>query len=241
MDVRLNKLLSRSGVASRRKADDLIREGRVAVNGIVITELGTKVDDRADRIMVDGRSVAAAPAPVYLLLNKPRGVLVTLSDPFGRPTIVGLLPKLAEGVRPVGRLDMDSEGVLLLTNDGELAFRLTHPRYEIRKTYIARVRGEVTAAAAARLEKGVFIDGKRTAPARIGVLESHPGKSVVQVTIHEGRKREVRKMFESFGLDVVGLKRVDFGGLKLDHLPSGGWRLLKKPEIAALRKKVGLS
>jgi len=241
MDVRLNKLLGRSGIASRRKADSLIREGRVAVNGVVVTELGTKVDDHADRVTVDGRAVARARTPVYVLLNKPPGVLVTLSDPFGRPTIVGLLPKLAECVRPVGRLDMDSEGVLLLTNDGELAFRLTHPRYEVRKTYIARVRGEVTAAAAARLEKGVFVDGKRTAPARIGVLESHPGKSLVQVTIHEGRKREVRKMFETLGLEVAGLKRIDFAGLKLDHLPSGGWRLLKKAEVAALRKKVGLS
>lgn len=241
MDVRLNKLLGRSGIASRRKADSLIREGRVAVNGVVVTELGTKVDDRTDRVTVDGRSVARAGTPVYVLLNKPPGVLVTLSDPFGRPTVVGLLPKLAEGVRPVGRLDMDSEGVLLLTNDGELAFRLTHPRYEVRKTYIARVKGEVTPAAAARLEKGVVFDGKRTAPARIGVLESHPGKSVVKVTIHEGRKREVRKMFETLGLEVAGLKRIDFAGLRLEHLPSGGWRLLKKAEVAALRKKVGLS
>ncbi len=241
MDVRLNKLLGRSGVASRRKADDLIPEGRVAVNGVVVTELGTKVDDRTDRVTVDGRAVARAPKPVYLLLHTPRGVLVTLSDPFGRPTIVGLLPGLAEGVRPVGRLDMDSEGVLLLTNDGELAFRLTHPRYEIRKTYIARVKGEVTPAGAARLERGVFFDGKRTAPARVGVLESHPGKSVVQITLHEGRKREVRKMFETLGFEVAALKRVDFAGIKLDPLPAGGWRQLKSSEVAALKKKVGLA
>lgn len=241
MDVRLNKLLGRSGVASRRKADDLIREGRVAVNGAVVKELGTKVDERRDRVTVDGRPVAAAPKPVYLLLHKPRGVLVTLSDPFGRPTIVGLLPKLDEGVRPVGRLDMDSEGVLLLTNDGELAFRLTHPRYEIAKTYVVRVKGEVPPAAASRLEHGVFVDGRRTAPARIGVLESHPGKSIVRVTIHEGRKREVRKMFETLGLEIAALKRIDFGGLKIDRLPSGGWRPLKRDEIAALKKKVGLA
>jgi 23S rRNA pseudouridine2605 synthase len=241
MDVRLNKLLSRSGVASRRKADDLIREGRVAVNGTVVTELGTKVDDRADRVAVDGRRIASGREAVHILIHKPPGYLVTLSDPFGRPTILDLLPKLADGVRPVGRLDMDSEGVLLLTNDGELAFRLTHPRFEVRKTYIVRVKGEVTPSDAARLEKGVSVDGRRTSPARVTVLESHSTKSIVQVTLHEGRKREVRKMFEAVGREVATLKRIDFAGLRLDHLPSGKWRLLKKSEVAALRKKVDLA
>jgi pseudouridine synthase len=240
MDVRLNKLLSRSGAASRRKADDLIREGRITINGSVVTELGTKVDDRKDRVAVDGRPVAAGRPAVHILLHKPRGFLVTLSDPFGRPTILDLLPGLAEGVRPVGRLDMDSEGVLLLTSDGELAFRLTHPRFEIRKTYIARVKGEVSPADAARLEKGVPVDGRKTAPARVKVIESHAGKSIVQVTVHEGRKREVRKMFEAVGREVATLKRIDFAGLRLDHLPSGKWRRLTKDEVATLRKRVDL-
>jgi pseudouridine synthase len=241
MDVRLNKLLSRRGVASRRKAEGLILEGRVTVNGTVVTELGTKVDDRADRVAVDGRGIAPGREPVHILLHKPPGFLVTLSDPFGRPTILDLLPKLADGVRPVGRLDKDSEGVLLLTNDGELAFRLTHPRFEVRKTYLARVKGEMTPAAAARLEKGVFMDGRRTAPARAAVLEAHSGTSVVQITVHEGRKREVRKMFEAVGHEVAALKRTDFAGLKLDHLPSGKWRALKKTEVEALRKRVDLA
>jgi 23S rRNA pseudouridine2605 synthase len=240
MDVRLNKLLGRSGAASRRKADDLIRQGRVSVNGVVVTELGTKVDDRRDRISVDGRAIPAAGPAVHILLHKPAGFLVTLSDPFGRPTILDLLPGLVEGVRPVGRLDMDSEGVLLLTNDGEMAYRLTHPRYEIRKTYVVRVKGEATAGEAARLAKGIFVEGRRTAPARVEVLEAHPGKSVVRITIHEGRKREVRRMFEAVGHEVAALKRTDFAGITLDHLPLGKWRSLKPAEVAALRRKVGL-
>jgi 23S rRNA pseudouridine2605 synthase len=241
MDLRLNKFLSERGVASRRKADDLIRERRVSVNGIVIEELGTKIDPGRDRVAVDGRPVQAPREHVYVLLHKPPGYLVTLSDPFNRPTVLRLVRGLPEGIRPVGRLDRDSEGVLLLTNDGELAFRLTHPRYEIRKTYVVRVDGEVTAGDAARLAKGVFVEGRKTAPARVEVLESHPAKSIVRVVIHEGRKREVRRMFEAVGRRVAALKRVDFAGLKLEHLPVGEWRHLKKAEVMALKEKVKLA
>jgi pseudouridine synthase len=241
MRVRLNKLLSGRGVASRRKADELIRAGRVAVNGAVVRTLGTIVDDAADRVAVDGRDLPKGREPIYILLNKPPGFLVTSNDPFGRPTVLSLLPGLPEGVRPVGRLDRDSEGILLLTDNGELAFRLTHPRYKIRKTYIARVRGEVSPASAARLTKGVFVDGRRTAPARVRVVESRPSGSLVQVTIHEGRKREVRKMLEAVGHTVDTLKRTDFAGLKLEHLQAGKWRFLNKAEVRALKEKVQLA
>jgi len=241
MLVRLNKLLGQRGVASRRKADELIREGRVAVNGVVVTALGLKVDPDADRVDVDGRPVRAPGEAVYLLLHKPPGYLVTMSDPFNRPTILRLMRGLPEGVRPVGRLDRDSEGVLLLTNDGELAFRLTHPRFEIRKTYVARIDGALSAGEAARLEIGVSLDGRKTAPARVEILEARESESAVRVTIHEGRKREVRRMFETFGHRVTTLTRVDFAGLKLEHLPAGEWRHLKPAEVKALKEKVKLA
>jgi len=239
MLVRLNKYLAQAGVASRRHADELIAQGRVAVNGIAVEELGTKVDEARDRIQVDGKAVKPGRRePVYLMLNKPAGYLVTLNDPAGRRTVRDLIPGLPDGVFPVGRLDKDSEGLLLLTNDGELAFKLTHPRFEVMKRYVVRVKGEITEAEAARLGRGVFIEGGRTAPVRVTVFERSTKTSVLQVEIHEGRKREVRRMLGILGHDVLELKRVSFAGLALSHLPAGHWRALTPREVTRLRKLV---
>lgn len=242
MLVRLNKFLAQVGLASRRKADGLIAQGRVAVNGRVVEGLGVKVDDVRDKVTVDGRTVRKkVEEHVVLILHKPPGFLVTLDDPFGRRTVRDLIPGLPAGVFPVGRLDKDSEGLLLLTNDGELAYRLTHPRFEVVKRYIVRIRGEVTEAEAAKLARGVAIEGGRTAPARVVVFERSPKASLLQIEIHEGRKREIRRMLASLGHDVVSLKRVSFGGLALSHLPAGAWRPLTPREVDRLRRLVRLS
>jgi pseudouridine synthase len=236
--IRLNKFLSQAGVASRREADRLIELGRVKVNGQVVQELGSKIDEEKDSVWVDGKKVGGAQSFVYLLLNKPPGFLVTLKDPYERPTIKSLLPPLRIRLFPVGRLDFDSEGLLLMTNDGELANRLMHPRYEIKKVYTVKVKGQPEKGQLLRLEKGVVIDGKKTAPAKIYLLSSSPKRSLCQVTIHEGRKREVRRMFAIIGHPVLQLKRVRFAGLTLHGLKSGGWRYLTDKEVQTLKKMV---
>jgi pseudouridine synthase len=240
MQIRLNKLLSQRGVASRREADRLIAEGAVEVNGRVVQELGTKVDDAADRITVKGRKIKPGRELVYMALHKPPGYLVTLRDPLGRPTIKTLIPTLPEGVFPVGRLDRESEGLLLLTSDGELAFRLTHPRYEVSKVYLVRVEGAVHADTIAKLEAGVLVEGKKTAPAKVKALETRATFTVLQVEIHEGRKREIRLMFSSVGHEVIRLERASFGGIRLERLEPGRWRFLTDAEVRRLRKLVGL-
>jgi len=239
MEIRLNKYLGQRGVASRRDADRLIQEGRVTVNGRVVQDLGHKIDDARDHVSVDGRKVKVGRDLAYLMLNKPKGFLVSLSDPLGRATIRNLIPSLPDGMNPVGRLDKNSEGLLLLTNDGELAYRLTHPRYEIPKVYLVRVEGRVTLEEKDRLEQGVSIEGGRTAPAKVKILDARPASSLLQVEIHEGRKREVRQMCESVGHEVVRLARVSFAGLKLENLPKGKWRFLKKEEVRELKRRAG--
>ena len=237
--IRLNKFLAQRGVASRRHADDLIADGRVSVNGAVVEDLGTKIEETADRVAVDGKAVCGRGGSVYLMLNKPAGYLVTLDDPFKRRTIRDLVPDLPDGVYPIGRLDKESEGLLILTNDGELAYRLTHPRFEVSKRYVVRVRGEVDDPAVARLRAGVFVDGRRTAPAKVEVFERSARGTVLQVEIHEGRKREIRKMLDAVGHPVLTLKRVMFAGLSLSHLPAGHRRLLTNAEITRLKKAAG--
>lgn len=239
--LRLNKFLARAGVASRREADRLLANGRVRVNGRVVAELGTQVDETADRVEVDGRPVRVEHRMVYVLLNKPGGYLVTMQDPLGRPTVRKLLPGLPAGVVPVGRLDFSSEGLLLLTNDGELAFRLTHPRYEVPKTYIARVDRPLDAEALERLTKGVMLDGVKAVPDRVIPIESGTGHHQVRIELHEGRNREVRRMLEAVGRRVSRLRRLEFGGLSLKNVPLGEWRSLSGREVASLRKLVGLA
>ena len=240
METRLNKLLSQRGVASRREADRLIVEGRVLVNDQAVFELGTKVDPEKDKVQVDGCVIRTEAGPVHVMLNKPAGYLVTLKDPFGRPTVRALMPRLKARVFPVGRLDVDSEGLLLLTNDGELAHRLSHPRYEIKKTYVVKVRGVPEKESLRSLERGLVIEGRKTASAQAVLLSHKPGESVLRIEIHEGRKREVRKMCEMIGHPVLELRRTEYAGLPLKHLKTGEWRLLTSAEVARLRRQVGL-
>ncbi|MDI6848639.1 MAG: pseudouridine synthase [Candidatus Saccharicenans sp.] len=239
--LRLNKFLAQAGVASRREADRLIQDGRVKINGRVVTELGVKIDEFRDRIEVDHHPVKLPSEQIYLLLNKPAGYIVTLDDPQGRKTVMDLLPRLPVRVFPVGRLDAETEGLLLFTNDGELAHRLIHPRYEIKKLYEVRVKGFVEDKDLDRLQKGVFIDGRKSAPARARIIYRNREKSLISLEIHEGRKHEVRKMLSALGFEVKKLRRVSFAGITVKGLRRGFWRRLKPEEVARLRKMTGLA
>jgi pseudouridine synthase len=234
--VRLNKFLAHAGVCSRREADRRIAEGRVSVNGRVIMELGEKIDPGRDKVAVDGRPVrAAGDELVVILMNKPAGRVVSVKDPFGRPTVMELIPRRMARVYPVGRLDIDTEGALLLTNDGDLALKLTHPRYGVAKTYEVRVEGAPAETDLDNVRHGLFLEGRRTAPARVRVLRRGRRHTGLQVEIHEGRKREIRKIFEALGFPVASLRRVDFAGLSLEGLKPGEWRYLSRKEIDRLR------
>lgn len=232
---RLQKYLARCGVASRRASEQIIAGGRVRVNGVRAAELGTSVDPEHDRVEVDGRLVQLPATRSYVALHKPIGVVSTASDPRGRRTVVDLVPGEAR-LFPVGRLDYDSEGLILLTDDGDLALQLTHPRHNVEREYRALLDGEVTDAILERLSAGIDLDGKRTAPARFERLETHPDGTWVRVVLHEGRNRQIRRMVEAVGLKVVRLVRVRVGSLRLGSLPPGGWRRLSAAEVAALRE-----
>src|SRR5665213_2759725 len=233
---RLQKILSRAGTASRRAAEQLMLEGRVKVNGATIRELGTKADAGHDDIRVDGRRVKSAEQPRYLLLNKPRGYMTTRSDPERRPTVIDLLRGIHEYVYPVGRLDFDSEGLLILTNDGDLAARLTHPSHGVPRVYEARVLGVPDRHDLDRLHRGIPIEGRRTEPAEIEVLSEKAGHATLRVTIREGRNRQVRKMCESIGHPVTELRRVAIGPIRDSKLKLGAWRELTGEEVARLRR-----
>lgn len=245
MAERLQKILSSAGVASRRLSEELILQGRVSVNGQTVTELGTKADPSTDEIKVDGRRIKTEQRKRYVLLNKPRGYITTRSDPQGRPTVMDLVKGIKEYIYPVGRLDYDSEGLLLLTNDGELAARLTHPRHEVEKVYEARVKGVPDDRTLERLARGVPLEGRRTAPARVRASEpfvkGSGEQTIVEIAIHEGRQRQVRKMFEAVGHPVVRLKRVRIGPLTDPEMPIGHWRELTPGEIANLRRVAGVT
>jgi pseudouridine synthase len=240
MQIRLQKILSTAGVTSRRAAERLMTEGRVTVNGEAVRELGTRADPETDDIRVDGRGIRRAARRIYILLNKPRGYVTTRSDPEGRPTVLDLVPGLDEYVYPVGRLDYDSEGLLLLTNDGDLAAALTHPSHEVPREYHARVRGVPDASAVARLARGMALEGQRTAPAHVSLVATGVGQaadqSVIAITLHEGRTRQVRRMCEAVGHPVVRLRRVRIGPLSDSTLKTGSCRPLTAREVAALRK-----
>jgi 23S rRNA pseudouridine2605 synthase len=231
---RLQKYLARCGVASRRASEQIIVGGRVRVNGEIAAELGTSVDPERDRVEVDGRAVAPPTDHTYVLLNKPIGVVTTASDPQGRPTVVDLVDVGAR-LYPVGRLDYDSEGLILLTDDGDLALRLTHPRHTVEKEYAALLTGDVTEAALARLRSGVPLDGRPSAPARVELIEDVRDGTWVRIVIREGRNRQIRRMAEQVGLEVARLIRVRIGSLRLGTLPAGSWRTLSATEVAALR------
>lgn len=241
---RLQKILSAAGVASRRVAETLIAEGRVRVNGEVASELGAKADPETDRIDVDGRRLQTAGPRRYILLYKPVHYVTTRSDPQRRPTVLTLLGEAGQGLYPVGRLDFDSEGLILLTNDGELADRLTHPRHEVPRTYDVRVFGVPTAETLRRLEAGVPLDGRRTAPATVRVVESFTKKSgeqsLLQIVIHEGRNRQVRRMCQAVGLPVITLARTSIGTLTDRRMKPGMYRELRPAEVQQLRVDAGL-
>ena len=225
--MRLNAYLARAGVASRRKADDLIKAGRVLVNG-ELGQLNTFVET-SDRVEVDGREVAKQRL-AHLLLHKPAGVVTTADDPQGRPTVVGLVPNDPR-VFPVGRLDADTTGALLLTNDGQLSHRLAHPRYGVEKTYVAEVEGEPSDETIAQLEAGIVLDDGPTAPAKA----RHLGPRTIELTIHEGRNRQVKRMFDAVGHPVTRLHRSGYAGLTLEGLEPGAWRELEPFEVERLR------
>ena len=239
--VRLQKILSRAGIASRRAAETLIAEGRVSVNGATVREMGTKADAAADDIRVDGRRIRAAEPLRYILLNKPAGYVTTRSDPQRRPTVIDLLRGVREYVYPAGRLDYDTEGLLLLTNDGDLAAKLTHPRHGVERTYEARVAGVPSASAIERLRTGVPLDGRRTRPAEVTLLHrGHTDRdSLLVLTIREGRNRQVRRMCQAVGHPVRTLARTRMGSLRDARLKRGMWRDLTVDEIRALRKAAG--
>lgn len=241
MAVRLNKFLSLAGVTSRREADRWILEGRISVNNTLVDELGLKVDGEKDVVRVDGRKIQVKPKPVYILLNKPAGYLVTLKDPFQRPTIRSLLPASLGRVFPVGRLDLESEGLLVLTNDGELAYRLSHPRFGVKKAYLAKIRGEPNKDALRRLERGVYLEGEKTAPAKAALVAPGQKSSWLRLELQEGRKREVREMCRAVGHPVLELRRVEFAGLVLEGLRPGQWRHLEPREVRRLKSLVKLA
>ena len=241
---RLQKLLSGAGIASRRAAEDLIRQGRVSLNGRTVTELGTKADLARDEIKVDGRRVKGITRYRYLLLNKPRGYVTTRSDPQKRRTVMSLLGDVREYVYPVGRLDYDSEGLLLLTNDGDLAAALTHPSHEVERVYKVQVAGVPDERALERLQKGVPLDGKRTAPAEVriarGDRERLATSATLLMTIREGRNRQVRRMCEAVGHPVERLTRVKIGPLSDGGLRPGQVRDLTAAEVRNLKSAAGI-
>lgn len=235
---RLQKVIAKAGVCSRRKAEELISAGRVMVNGKTVRRLGTKVDPKSDRIAVDGETLEREPR-VYCMLNKPAGVVSTAHDPEGRTTVLQLVP---QDVRfyPVGRLDYDTEGLLLLTNDGELTYRLTHPSHEIDKVYVAELRGRLGSVALQSLREGVDLEDGRTSPAKVSVLQTTDSATVVEMTIHEGRNRQIRRMAEHVGFPVVRLVRLAIGPIRLGDLRRGRWRYLTDAELDALKKSVDM-
>jgi 23S rRNA pseudouridine2605 synthase len=233
---RLQKILAQAGIASRREAETIIVAGRVAVNGTVVPELGSKADPVKDRITLDGKPVHLEERKVYILLYKPVGYMTTLKDPQGRPIVTDLLKNIKERVYPVGRLDYNTEGLLLLTNNGQWANVLSHPRHEVDKEYQVKIRGRADMEQIRKLAEGVELGDGRTAPARVRVIHESDKNSWLSIIIHEGRYRQVRRMCEAVSLSVVRLKRVSYGPLDMGELKPGEYRLLTAKEVEQLRK-----
>lgn len=236
---RLQKIIARAGVTSRRAAEELILAGRVRVNGRVVRELGTKADGDQDRIEVDGRRLVAEPF-VYLILHKPRGVVSTLDDPEGRPTVRDLVRGVRSRVYPIGRLDFNTSGVLLLTNDGAFYDGLLHPKRKVPKTYIVKLAGEMSDEDIQRWRDGVDLADGRTAPAEVALLRYERGKTWLEVTLFEGRNQQIRRMGEATGFPVMRLARAGFAGVTAEGLRPGSWRELSADELIELREKYGV-
>jgi 23S rRNA pseudouridine2605 synthase len=236
MVERIQKIIAAAGVTSRRAAEELIAEGRVRVNGTVVTEPGTKADASKDHIKVDGKLINPQQPKVYVMLNKPAGFVTTMSDPEGRPTVQDLLKGIKVRVYPVGRLDYNTEGMLILTNDGDFAHLITHPKHEFPKTYLTKVKGVLEDSQINRLEQGLYLDDGKTAPARLKKIRKEEANSWIEITIHEGRKRQVRRMFDRVGHSVIKLKRIRTGSMALGNLPEGKFRYLTPSEVSALKE-----
>lgn len=232
--IRLHKYIAQCGVASRRHAEEMIKAGRVRVNGVKVTELGTLVTDR-DEVEVDGKRIKKEDKLVYIMLNKPSGYVSTVSDPQGRMTVLDLIEGVEERIYPVGRLDYDTTGLLILTNDGDFAYNSAHPGQETKKTYIAEVMGLPSNSALRKLRKGVILDGKATSPAEVEVVEIKDNSSVLKIVIHEGRNRQVKRMCEAVGHPVLKLTRTAIGKLTLGNLQPGKWRYLSQHEVKLVR------
>lgn len=233
--MRLNKYIAQSGVASRRKADELTLNGNVKINGQVVKEPGVKVQPD-DRVEVNGVVIEPSNKKIYIALNKPVGVVTTMNDQFGRPSVADLIIDIPERMFPVGRLDYNTSGLLIMTNDGDMAYKLTHPKHEVTKTYIATVSGYVSDTALSKLRKGVDIGGFVTSKARAQVIKQKERTTVVELEIHEGKNRQVRKMFKAVGYPVQTLERVAIGNIKLGRMRPGHYRKLTKEEIEYLTK-----
>lgn len=234
--LRLQKYLAECGVASRRGAEALIRDGRIKVNGKTIREMGVKIDEENDVVEFDEVRVKPQTKMVYIMLNKPVGFVTTVSDDKGRDTVMSLVSDIPIRIYPVGRLDYDTEGLLLMTNDGDLTYKITHPKNNVEKTYVAEVSGNISMDTIIRLRSGVVVDGVKTSPAKVEVVGATRLGTKLKITIHEGRNRQVRKMFETVGCVVKRLVRTEEAGLKLGHVPLGRWRKLTEPEINMLKK-----
>lgn len=231
---RLQKFIARCGIASRREAENIILSGRVAVNKKTVTELGTKVDEDNDKVFLDGERIYPEKKLYYIMLNKPKGYVTTVKDEFDRKTVLELVQDLDVRLYPVGRLDYDSEGLLLLTNDGDFAYRLTHPTQHVPKKYHAVVDGTADLEHVLKLRKGVEIDGYLTKPAKVEIADARERTTQLNITISEGKNRQIRRMCEAVGLPVIKLTRVNIGGISLGNLPKGKWRHLTEAEIKIL-------
>jgi pseudouridine synthase len=229
--IRLQKYIAQCGIASRRKAEEFISAGRIAIDGVISREMGIRVIPGEHTITFDGKPIEAREKLVYYLLNKPKGYVTTLADPQGRPIVTSLIKTSNARLFPVGRLDLDTEGALILTNDGEFAQKIQHPSHEIHKTYEALVKGFPDQAKISQLERGIFLEGKMTSPATVSVKAKVGGNSLMQITIHEGRKRQVKKMFAFIGNPVLQLKRTAYGKLTLGRIALGDYRQLNSSEL----------
>ena len=237
--VRLQKYIAQSGVTSRRKAEELIKFGLVEVNDSVVLEPWFMVND-IDIVKVNGKQISLEENQIYIMLNKPEGYVTTVKEQFSRKTVLDLVKEVKERIYPVGRLDYDTSGLLLLTNDGQFTYKLTHPKHEITKVYVAEVRGIPTNEEIKRFENGLKIEDYKTAPAKLKILNKFKGTSTLEIAIHEGKNRQIRKMCDSIGHPVIKLKRITIGNINIGSLPLGKWRYLTQKEIQNLQNNLTL-
>lgn len=237
--IRLQKFISNSGVTSRRKAEELILKGKVKINNKVVTKLGVKVCPLSDVVSVNNKIIKIEPNKIYIKLNKPIGYVTTVREQFGRPCVVDLID-IKDRIYPIGRLDYNTSGLLLLTNDGNITNKLTHPKYKVYKTYITKIKGQIKDNDIEELRKGVDIGNYITAPAIVRVLKKFNNKSIIEISIHEGKNRQIRKMLNGLGYQVLDLERISFGKLRIDNLKPGEWKYLTTDEINYIKDIGGL-